>query len=126
MPKSMNSEGAFLLEGSVVFEVHPARLYRVCDSGSVIPLDRLDAHVLGQFVLAPQTVLGGKQIMDLLWQQHDIRLDEPSVDEIVGRLRAILHALNPHRAYLRRLPRLGYAWVADVSPAGETAGLLRR
>jgi DNA-binding winged helix-turn-helix (wHTH) protein len=100
----------------VVFDVLNDRLVRVGRDTHHVQLKPVAARLLQQFVDAPRTVVGRRQLLDRNWRAYGMEVCENSLNQAIHTLREAFQAIDPDHLYLKTIPRIGYALVVDVQP----------
>jgi DNA-binding winged helix-turn-helix (wHTH) protein len=98
----------------VVFDVLNDRIVRVGRDGYQIQLKPVAARLLQQFVDAPRTIVGRRQLLDRNWRAYGMEVCENSLNQAIHTLREAFQAIDPDHLYLKTIPRIGYALVVDV------------
>lgn len=89
------------------------RAYIAYADGSVIPLPVMQLALLAEFTRYPDRVRTRSELRTAVWGEDDPQALR-SVDTAVARLRAILSAAIPDRAYIHTHPKVGYRFSSEL------------
>jgi DNA-binding winged helix-turn-helix (wHTH) protein len=106
----------FAIGKDVVFDVLNDRLVRAGQDGYQVQLKPVASRLLQQFVGAPRTVVGRRQLLDQNWRAYGMEVCENSLNQAIHTLREAFQEIDPAGLYIKTIPRIGYALVVDAQP----------
>jgi diguanylate cyclase (GGDEF)-like protein len=114
-----NLNQQFVLNERWLFDATHGRLADLEGRVETVTLQPVATRILSLFVQAPRIVQRRRQLLDDGWRAFGFEVCENSLNQVIHMLRSAFGQLDPNKAYLRTVPRIGYCLLADVRPAGE-------
>jgi DNA-binding winged helix-turn-helix (wHTH) protein len=107
------------------FRLEPRTLELTRD-GHAIPLERQPAMVLSRLLAAPGEVVSREELATLLWGADTHVNYDDGLNYCIRRIRAALEDDPRAPTFVATLPRLGYRFIAQVTPDSGLAERQRR
>jgi DNA-binding winged helix-turn-helix (wHTH) protein len=109
----------FLIGERVIFDTLNDQLFTADCEGPVSVLAPLHARVLWHFANHPRMLLPRRQIFDQCWNVYGMEVCDNSLNQAVHKLRDAFHVVDPASIYIKTVPRIGYALLAEIRPWAE-------
>ncbi|ABA53209.1 transcriptional regulator [Burkholderia pseudomallei] len=105
----------FLIANSIDFDPKTGKLH-IASSPDAIPLTSLSARLLSIFCTFPGNIIDRDIIMEILWASRGMIVTDNTLTKAISHLRIKLNVANKDIKFISTLNRIGYIFVADVTP----------
>jgi diguanylate cyclase (GGDEF)-like protein len=110
----------YVLNDRWLFDATQSRLTDLSDSTEAVILQPVAARILSLLVHSPHTIISRRKLFDEGWRAYGFEVCDNSLNQVMHTLRVAFASLDPHRQYIKTVPRIGYCLIADVRPAVAT------
>jgi DNA-binding winged helix-turn-helix (wHTH) protein len=115
----------FVIGEHIVFDTLNDQLISVQGEGPVAMLKPVHTRVLWHFVNHPRVLLPRRELFDQCWREYGMEVCDNSLNQVVHALRDAFHMIDPASSYIKTVPRIGYALLAETRPWEERWVVMR-
>lgn len=111
-------KGSFIIDGKIKFTPKNHTLAFVDNDDRAINLGQNESRLLLCFLLNNDIALSRAHLMNFVWNERDIVVDDSSLTQAVSTLRKSLGDSAGNVSYIKTIPKYGYEFIGEVTTQG--------